>query len=741
MRRTIATLKIVAVWAALILVGAVQAETQIKGVGGVGGFCSAVAVGPAGCLLAGEGATLSVLDCASPYELVRLGAVRLPGRVEALAATGTWVFAACGAGGVQVINAADLARPVHEATLDTPGHACGLAISGGRLYVADGVGGLAIFSVTAPAAPVLLHTYATDGPVHAVQVVGDTAYLLDEHAGLLIVDVTNPAAPVRVGACDRIGFGARLAVAGTRAYVVDRDARFSVVDLTTASAPVLAGQIILPAPGTALALSGTTVLVSAGAAGLAVINASSASAPSLVVLADTPGEAADLVLRDAWAYVADGRGGLRVADATNLAAPRFVGSHAVGTRARHAAVANGLAYVAAGELGVRIYGVTNPAAPVLLATVADCSNATGVALADGLLYVADEVHGLRVLSVASPTAPVLLGTYTDALLGSVRAVVAAGRQAFITDGHLIQRVDATTPQAPVRGAIFAAPGYVFDLALSASNLVAAAGSAGVLLLKRTTLVEEGRYDTAGMAVGVAADGARVFVADGRNGWLALDIGIPAAPVSVHHDSSAVAQTVAVAGARLQVGAGVARVQSLNIGVGVLTPVPTLRFEPLVQVMRLASAGAYTYASEDDAGLAILDAVPADADADGLPDVWEQAIVEANPADTLHTTADVRASDDFDGDGLSNLQEYLAGTRATDPASVFAMASAGPPASGEGFVVRWHSVAGKTYTLHRSTNLMEGFTVVSTVIRATPPMNAYTTTVTAVESVFYMITVP
>jgi hypothetical protein len=90
----------------------------------------------------------------------------------------------------------------------------------------------------------------------------------------------------------------------------------------------------------------------------------------------------------------------------------------------------------------------------------------------------------------------------------------------------------------------------------------------------------------------------------------------------------------------------------------------------------------------------------DADGDGLPDAWERALIAASGRPL--TLADIRAEDDFDGDGLSNLQEYLAGTYAFDPQDGFVLdllAAEDDVAVLEFLVIRGHS-----YTLQAADEL-------------------------------------
>jgi alpha-tubulin suppressor-like RCC1 family protein len=56
---------------------------------------------------------------------------------------------------------------------------------------------------------------------------------------------------------------------------------------------------------------------------------------------------------------------------------------------------------------------------------------------------------------------------------------------------------------------------------------------------------------------------------------------------------------------------------------------------------------------------------ASADGDSLPDSWEQRIVDFSSTDDITSVAQVLPGDDFDGDGLANLQEYQQGSDPTD----------------------------------------------------------------------------
>lgn len=125
--------------------------------------------------------------------------------------------------------------------------------------------------------------------------------------------------------------------------------------------------------------------------------------------------------------------------------------------------------------------------------------------------------------------------------------------------------------------------------------------------------------------------------------------------------------------------------------------------------------------------------PVDSDGDGLADAWEMqhfGSLGANPGD------------DPDGDGMSNLREFRAGTNPTDPSSLFELVeiSKGP----NGISVRWSSQPERSYRVRRSTSLLKApaqYDIVQAGLVATPPMNEFIdTTAGNGAHFFYLIEV-
>lgn len=98
----------------------------------------------------------------------------------------------------------------------------------------------------------------------------------------------------------------------------------------------------------------------------------------------------------------------------------------------------------------------------------------------------------------------------------------------------------------------------------------------------------------------------------------------------------------------------------------------------------------------------------------LPDGWWRELIAQTRAPT----------EDTDGDGMPNGDEFAVGTDPADPGSVFRLTAWRADASGS-MVLEWPSASNRVYTLWESTNLAGPFQTRATGIVAQPPANRFT----------------
>ncbi len=92
----------------------------------------------------------------------------------------------------------------------------------------------------------------------------------------------------------------------------------------------------------------------------------------------------------------------------------------------------------------------------------------------------------------------------------------------------------------------------------------------------------------------------------------------------------------------------------------------------------------------------------DTDGDGLPDAWERAMMAA--LGLKMSLADFKPNNDLDHDGLNNMDEYLAGTYAFDPADGFALKMA--TYNGGAPVLEFMGIRGHTYSILGSQDMIQ-----------------------------------
>jgi hypothetical protein len=123
----------------------------------------------------------------------------------------------------------------------------------------------------------------------------------------------------------------------------------------------------------------------------------------------------------------------------------------------------------------------------------------------------------------------------------------------------------------------------------------------------------------------------------------------------------------------------------------------------------------------------------DSDGDGLPDAWERALLAGLKSN--QTLAGINPEGDADGDGLNNLNEYLAGTYAFDNHDGFALKIASH--SGQTVRLEFMAIRGRTYWVQGSSDLVTWTKAEFLVVgdsADSPPVDSYYATDTRILAV-------
>jgi hypothetical protein len=365
-----------------------------------------------------------------------------------IGADGGFVYAACGDGGLRVLDRDPFGL---IGGIDTPGPAREVAVQGRYAYVADGTSGLQIIDVSDPTAPVPAGNLDTPWEVVDVVVDGSFAYLADGWGGLRIVDVSNPASPLLVGSASLPQPVRRVEIWGSLAWVA-YSSRVEAFDVSDPASPRRLGGFDVGGPDGAnhLAMREGILCAACGyrcgphsptIGSLQLFDVEAREIPTPVGSLDWITDETGIVTSGDLAYLTDSSG-LQIVDISDPAGPALMGFLA----AEYAAgvfVAGPHAYVAAGS-GLLIVDVSDPVAPALVGSLPTPYRAQAVAAEDGLAYLTDS-HSFRVVDVSDPANPQIVGTLDEPGFD----LVLAGNTAYVaTAGVGVAAIDLSTPTAP-----------------------------------------------------------------------------------------------------------------------------------------------------------------------------------------------------------------------------------------------------------------------------------------------------
>jgi hypothetical protein len=145
-------------------------------------------------------------------------------------------IAACGAGGLRLIDIADPAAMNEIGHVDV-GCASGAVVRDNVAYVTEYGGSLYAVDVADPSLPMVVDVVGTAGNPWAVACAGDVLYVAAGSAGLQVYSVADPHQPQLLGALDTPNTACDVAVAWPFVYVADWSS-VRVCDVSDPQAPV-----------------------------------------------------------------------------------------------------------------------------------------------------------------------------------------------------------------------------------------------------------------------------------------------------------------------------------------------------------------------------------------------------------------------------------------------------------------------------------------------------------------------
>ena len=244
-------------------------------------------------------------------------------------------------------------------------------------YVAEGNAGLTIIDLqTNPLTA--LSSLDTNGLTRSVQLSKDgrTAFVADGTLGLKVVDVSDSLNPTVISSIvvGESVYDIALSADGNYAYVAHLSG-LSRVDISDPVNPTITTTLLTPGDAQSIALSANNerAYVGDGFKGFHTIDISQPSTLTVLSSIDTDGEVYSIALSSdsSMLYVTDGSFGLKIFNVANSNSPSLIASITGIGFVRSVEISNDgfTAYLATSQSrGVRIVNITNPYDPILLAS-------------------------------------------------------------------------------------------------------------------------------------------------------------------------------------------------------------------------------------------------------------------------------------------------------------------------------------------------------------------------------------
>lgn len=397
---------------------------------------------------------------------------------------GAYAYIANGAGGVHIVDIADVARAYRVGALTDPGDTNSgrnIYVAGDYAYVPDATpvvsSNLRIVDVADPANPVDLGNHYQFKCVHDVVVQGTTAYL----AGcdkIYAADVTDPAHPHELGIIDAVNEAKGIDVSGDYIFVAQKYFGYfglRIIDVSDPTNLQEAGSLTISGEVYDVIVVGDIAYISSNV-GLYIVDVTIPHNPvELNLITEATGSL--LVVTNNFVYAWSWPNELNIFDVTNPYNPSLISTsiHPDVSSIIDLDIENGTLLLSNYHYQTYMIDVSDPMSPYLLDTYNSRSTPGSIDIQGDYAYVYQWDNKMDILDVGDLKIPHGIGHLATPIDG--REVGVIGDFAYVVDGDGTPHViDVTDPAAPAVISKTSPIPSVRDMVISGTYLFVAGGS-------------------------------------------------------------------------------------------------------------------------------------------------------------------------------------------------------------------------------------------------------------------------
>lgn len=279
-----------------------------------------------------------------------------------------------------------------------------------------GGGGDGNSSVDRTSAPVLSVTssYDTYGQSRDVFKDGDIVYVADGTSGLIVLQITKFNTLRRIGslaltAVPLQGRAYALAKKDNYLYMASIEEGLYVIDVSDPSTPFIADQILLSGNPKFLSIKDNLLFISADLFFI-IMDITNPATPSVVGELLTTSSNQHIVIDNDIAYIAAYNKGLRIVNVSNPSSPVLLSETSAGYNAIGIAKFGKHIYIGGGGSGVLVYNVADAGNPSFVKQLSSQQEGPfGISVWKSFLFLANGSDGIEIIDITTPTSPVAAG--------------------------------------------------------------------------------------------------------------------------------------------------------------------------------------------------------------------------------------------------------------------------------------------------------------------------------------------